>query len=62
VLENVARGEPFSSRHRIIDTAGRVHWVIVVADRMFDDVGQLIGTSGFYVDYTQRYNPTSPPS
>ncbi len=52
VLDKVADGEPFSSRHRIIDTAGRTHWVIVIGDRMLDEVGRVIGTSGFYVDYT----------
>jgi PAS domain S-box-containing protein len=52
VLDRVVEGEPFSSRHRIIDTAGRTHWVIVVGDRMFDEAGVVIGTSGFYVDFT----------
>lgn len=41
-----------SSRHRIIDTSGRVHWVIVVGGRFFDDDGAVIGTHGFYVDVT----------
>jgi PAS domain S-box-containing protein len=53
VLDRVARGEPFSSRHRIVDTAGQVHWVIVVGDRMLDDAGAVAGTAGFYVDVTQ---------
>ena len=52
VLERVVRGEPFSSRHRIIDTGGQVHWVIVVGDRMLDDAGKVAGTAGFYVDVT----------
>jgi PAS domain S-box-containing protein len=52
VLDKVADGEPFSSRHRIIDTAGRTHWVIVIGGRMLDDAGEVIGTSGFYVDFT----------
>jgi PAS domain S-box-containing protein len=52
VLHRVVDGEPFSSRHRIIDTAGRTHWVIVVGDRMLDDAGNVVGTSGFYVDVT----------
>ena len=52
VLDKVADGEPFSSRHRIIDTAGRTHWVIVIGDRMLDEAGKVIGTSGFYVDFT----------
>ncbi len=51
-LERVIDGEPFSSRHRIIDTAGQVHWVIVVGDRMLDDTGVVTGTAGFYVDVT----------
>lgn len=52
VLDKVVDGEPFSSRHRIIDTAGRTRWVIVVGDRMLDDAGDVVGTSGFYVDFT----------
>lgn len=52
VLDNVLQGKPFSSRHRIIDTAGRTHWVVVAGDRMLDDSGDVIGTSGFYVDVT----------
>jgi PAS domain S-box-containing protein len=53
VLSRVLRGEPFSSRHRIIDTAGRTHWIVVVGDIMCDAVGAVIGTAGFYVDVTE---------
>lgn len=53
VLDRVLRGEAFSSRHRIIDTSGHIHWVIVVGDRLTDDEGTVIGTSGFYIDVTQ---------
>lgn len=42
----------FSTRHRIIDTNKRIHDVVVIADRMFDDTGDIIGTQGFYVDVT----------
>lgn len=52
VLDRVLAGEPFSSRHRIIDTTGRTRWVIVVGDRMFNPAGAVIGTSGFYIDVT----------
>jgi PAS domain S-box-containing protein len=52
ILERVRTGGQFSSRHRIIDAAGRTHWVVVVADRMLDDAGEVIGTEGFYVDVT----------
>lgn len=53
VLERVMRGEPFSSRHRIIDTAGRTHCVVVVGDVMRDETGAVIGTTGFYIDVTE---------
>lgn len=46
------RHQAFSSRHRIIDTAGRVRRVLVVADTLADDRGQIVGTYGFYVDAT----------
>ena len=39
-----------STRHRIIDVAGKVHDVVVVADRIYDDDGAVIGTHGFYVE------------
>ncbi|MEV0355685.1 PAS and ANTAR domain-containing protein [Nocardia sp. NPDC050697] len=56
VAELIARtlrdGEPFSSRHRIIDTAGTEHAVMVVADRLLDEAGALVGTSGYYIDLT----------
>jgi PAS domain S-box-containing protein len=52
VLDRVVSGEPFSSRHRIIDAAGRTHWVIVVGDVMSDEAGAPIGTTGFYIDVT----------
>ena len=35
-LERVLAGKPFSSRHRIIDTAGHTHWVIVVGESMIE--------------------------
>lgn len=42
----------FSSRHRIIDTSGITHVVVVIGDQFFDDKGVVIGTHGFYVDIT----------
>ena len=42
----------FSTRHRIIDTHGQVHHVVVVADQLHDDGGEVAGTHGFYVDVT----------
>lgn len=43
---------PFSTRHRIIDTRGQTHEVVVVGSRLYDYVGQVIGSHGFYVDIT----------
>ena len=54
VLERSLReAEPFSSRHRIIDTTGNVHHVIVVADQLLADGGKVVGTSGYYIDVTE---------
>ena len=50
--------ESFSSRHRFIDTAGNVHDAIVVADRMLDDAGTVLGTSGYYIDLTNTFDET----
>jgi hypothetical protein len=44
--------QPFSSRHRIIDVAGRVRHVVVVGDLLREDDGPVIGTHGYYVDIT----------
>ena len=42
----------FSTRHRIVDTRGEVHSVVVIGDQLCDDSGAVIGTHGFYVDVT----------
>jgi hypothetical protein len=46
---------PFSTRHRIVDTHGTVHQVVVVGDQLTDHHAAVIGTHGYYVDIT----PTS---
>jgi PAS domain S-box-containing protein len=57
LIEQVRRnGVPFSSRHRIIDTAGNVHVVVVVGDRWLDDDRNLVGTTGFYIDVTDEFD------
>lgn len=45
----------FSSRHRFIDTAGTVHDAIVVADRISDADGAVVGTAGHYLDLTATF-------
>ena len=47
VLDKVAAGEPLSSRHRIIDAAGRTHWVVVVGDRIARRCGRRHRHLGF---------------
>ncbi|OBB92091.1 PAS and ANTAR domain-containing protein [Mycobacterium sp. 852002-40037_SCH5390672] len=51
----VHKRQAFSTRHRIIDTRGNVHHVVVVGDRMFDDDGDVIGTHGFYIDVSEQH-------
>lgn len=53
LARSIDYAEPFSSRHRIIDTHGEVHHVILVADRMVDEAGAVVGTSGYYIDVTE---------
>jgi PAS domain S-box-containing protein len=56
LIEQVRRqGVPFSNRHRLIDTRGVEHVVIVVGDPWYDDNGPA-GISGFYVDITEEFN------
>ncbi len=50
MITSVEDGGAFSSRHRIIDTNGRVREVLVVSDPLVDDDGTVIGTEGYYVD------------
>jgi ANTAR domain/PAS fold len=42
----------FSTRHRMLDTRGAVHQVIVVGDLLTDPQDVVIGTHGYYVDIT----------
>ncbi|MBI3227763.1 MAG: PAS and ANTAR domain-containing protein [Mycolicibacterium cosmeticum] len=57
LIENVRRhGAAFSSRHRIIDTAGRTRLVVVVGDHIVDADGTPSGTAGFYVDITAGFH------
>lgn len=45
---------PFSSQHRIIDTAGKEHQVLVVSDAVADESGEVFATEGYYVDLTDK--------
>lgn len=46
-------GGSFSSRHRLCDSAGHEHSVMVVAERMLDESDAVVGASGYYIDLTE---------
>nr|WP_245714163.1 PAS and ANTAR domain-containing protein [Nocardia vaccinii] len=50
IARSMEQGEPFSSRHRFIDTNGVEHAVMVVADRILDAAEHPVGTAGYYID------------
>ncbi|MEV6362499.1 PAS and ANTAR domain-containing protein [Nocardia asteroides] len=52
IHRTITEGTPFSSRHRFLDTSGRVHTVMVVADRLLNDYGEPVATTGYYLDLT----------
>jgi PAS domain S-box-containing protein len=51
--EILATRQPFSTRHRIIDTLGTEHSVVVVGDLFHDDADAVVGTHGFYIDISE---------
>ncbi|BDB45462.1 hypothetical protein Mkiyose1665_35240 [Mycobacterium kiyosense] len=57
LIEQVRRhGTAFSSRHRIVDTRGETHVVVVVGDRFPGPDGRLLGIGGYYIDITEQYD------
>ncbi|OBB67526.1 antitermination regulator [Mycobacterium sp. 852002-30065_SCH5024008] len=56
INEMVERRRPFSTRHRIVDTRGNTHDVVVVGEQFCDGSSEVIGTHGFYVDVTPTSN------
>ncbi|OBK55717.1 PAS and ANTAR domain-containing protein [Mycobacterium kubicae] len=56
LIERVRRDQTaFSCRHRLIDTQGEVHEVLVVCSPLQDDRGAWAGTEGCYVDLTEEF-------
>ncbi len=52
-LDDIRRAhKPFSTRHRIITVQGDVRDVVVLGERFHDNMGEVIGTQGFYLDVT----------
>ena len=52
-LDDIRRTrKPFSTRHRISTVQGDVRDVVVIGERFHDDMGEIVGTQGFYLDVT----------
>jgi hypothetical protein len=52
-LDDIRRThEPFSTRHRIITVQGDVRDVVVIGERFDGNMGEIVGTQGFYLDVT----------
>jgi PAS domain S-box-containing protein len=52
-LDDIRRTrKPFSTRHRIITVQGDVRDVVVIGARFHDNMGEIVGTQGFYLDVT----------
>ena len=53
-LRDVRRDhQPFTSRHRVVDTADQVHDVVLIGTPFHDTRGAVVGMHGFYVDLSQ---------
>ncbi len=52
-LRRVVLGQSLSSRYRIVDSAGNLHWIAIVADQMKDESGAILGAAGYFVDVTE---------
>ncbi|MCW2558366.1 MAG: hypothetical protein JWP55_2330 [Mycobacterium sp.] len=52
-IEEIRRTEgAFSTRHRIVDTKGAIHHVVVIGQQMRDEEDAVVGSDGYYVDVT----------
>ncbi|WP_102143549.1 PAS and ANTAR domain-containing protein [Mycobacterium hubeiense] len=59
-LDDIRRThKTFSTRHRIVDTHGTTHSIVVIGDQLYDEAGNVVGTHGFYVDVTPADHVTA---
>jgi PAS domain S-box-containing protein len=52
VLHRIVQGHSVDSRHRIIDKAGDLHWIVLVGNPLKDESGDTVGASGYLIDVT----------
>jgi hypothetical protein len=48
-------GEPFCSRHRIIDAAGKVRLVLTLAEGTYGENGSVVSVQGYFIDVTESF-------
>ncbi len=53
MLRRVTLGQSPRSCYRIVDKAGSLHSIVIVADRMTDDSGVPLGAAGYFIDVTE---------
>ena len=52
-LDDIRRThKPFNTGHRIITVQGDVRDVVVIGERFHGNMGEIVGTQGFYLDVT----------
>ncbi|MBV9349992.1 MAG: PAS domain-containing protein [Mycobacterium sp.] len=54
--------QPFSSRHRIVDTRDHVHDVVLIGAPFHDARGTIAGAQGLYLDLLSRVWPATRPA
>jgi PAS domain S-box-containing protein len=52
-LRRVVLGQPLCSRYRIVDNAGNLLWIAIVAEQLKDESGAILGAAGYFVDVTE---------
>lgn len=51
-LHRIVQGQRVSSRHRVIDCSGGLHWIVLVGDQVKNESGDILGVSGYFIDIT----------
>jgi PAS domain S-box-containing protein len=51
-LRRIVQGHRVSSRYRIIDRAGDLHWIVLVGEPLESEPGESVGAAGYFIDVT----------
>jgi hypothetical protein len=52
-LRRLVLGQALSTRYRIVDSVGKLHWIVLIADQMKDESGAVVGAAGHFIDVTE---------